>query len=233
MFTCRCRVGRTGFSRRCEGDIRESATLEIVAGLRGLRPELAITSDLIVGFPGETEADFEDTLDSFAPRGSRRQLQLQVLAAAGNGGGRDGAMKCRRRSLRSGSSVCRRQQRDQTLAYHQSRVGEETLVLIDGQSRRGGIQVSGRDPQNRVVNLDLRPGSRHRARHEISRRIVEATPHSPARGAPGDFDRCAANPSVGRFPDFTGSRHSRAAEADEPGVSTALRARQGTCCASL
>jgi len=74
------------------------------------------------------------------------------------------------------------QQRDQTLAYHQSRVGQEALVLVEGPSRRGGAQLSGRDLQHRVVNLDLRPNLDPEQAVEpgtrLPVRIVEATPHS-------------------------------------------------------
>ena len=69
-------------------------------------------------------------------------------------------------------------QRSQTLAYHQSRVGDETLVLIDGRSRRGGLQLAGRDLHNRVVNLDLAPDHAIEPGARLAVRIVEATPHS-------------------------------------------------------
>jgi tRNA-2-methylthio-N6-dimethylallyladenosine synthase len=66
-----------------------------------------------------------------------------------------------------------------TLAAHQERVGEETEVLIEGESRRGGGQLQGRDPYHRVVNIagDL-GGSRIRCGDLVTVRIVEATPHS-------------------------------------------------------
>ena len=70
-----------------------SRYLEIVSGLRQARPDLALTSDLIVGFPGETEADFEQTLalvresgmvDSFSFKYSPRPGTAAVeLSAAG------------------------------------------------------------------------------------------------------------------------------------------------------
>ncbi len=154
-----------------------SRYLEIVAGLREACPDLALTSDLIVGFPGETETDFEQTLalvreaafvDSFSfkysPRPGTTAADLPEEVAPEVAQER----LCRLQEL----------QRNQTLAYHQSRVGEDALVLVDGSSRRGGQQLSGRDLQHRVVNLDPGPRDDILPGAVIEARILEATPHS-------------------------------------------------------
>ena len=102
------------------------------------------------------------------------------------------------------------QQKRQTLAYHETRVGQEALVFVDGASRRGGNQVSGRDPQHRVVNVDLAPGQRVEPGTRLAVRIVEATPHSLLGEA---LDPTRLDPGNG---DFTGSRLTSAGEtADE------------------
>ena len=66
-----------------------------------------------------------------------------------------------------------------TLAAHRARVGEQTEVLVEGESRRRGGQLQGRDPYHRVVNL---PGNLAGCRVEVGDlvtvQIVEATPHS-------------------------------------------------------
>ena len=69
-------------------------------------------------------------------------------------------------------------QRDRTLAYHRSRVGERTRVLVHGPSRRGGRQLAGRDPQHRVVNFELPEGRAVPAGSLQAVRLVEATPHA-------------------------------------------------------
>ena len=81
-------------------------------------------------------------------------------------------------------------QRALALAYHRTRVGTATEVLIEGRSRRGGGQVCGRDPYHRVVNLASEaahpePGDR------VAVEIVEATPHSLI-GRPLPVPRLAA-----------------------------------------
>ena len=70
------------------------------------------------------------------------------------------------------------QQKEQTLAYHRNRVGEETLVLVDGPSRRGGDQLTGRDPHNRVVNFTCDAARSVASGDLVGVRLVDATPHS-------------------------------------------------------
>ncbi|HEB88743.1 MAG TPA: tRNA (N6-isopentenyl adenosine(37)-C2)-methylthiotransferase MiaB [Deltaproteobacteria bacterium] len=153
------------------------AYLEIVAALRRARADLSLTSDLIVGFPGETRQDFEDTLALVREAGFVDSFSFKYSPRPGTPArGMEGEVppeeaQARLRALQS-------LQKEQTLAYHRGRVGERTQVLIDGESRRGPEQVSGRDPQNRVVNLEVEgdrpigPGSL------VPVRIRAATPHS-------------------------------------------------------
>jgi tRNA-2-methylthio-N6-dimethylallyladenosine synthase len=147
--------------------------LGVVESLRAARPDVVLTTDLIVGFPGETEADFEATLtlvrevgfvDSFSFKYSPRPgTQAPSL---------DGAVPPEVAQARL--EALQELQRGLTLAAHRGRVGTRTEILVEGPSRRGG-QIQGRDPYHRVVNLvgaDASPGE------ILSVRIVEATPHS-------------------------------------------------------
>jgi tRNA-2-methylthio-N6-dimethylallyladenosine synthase len=151
--------------------------LEIVAGLRQARPELALTTDLIVGFPGETEADFEATLALVREAGFVDSFSFKYSA-------RPGTAAADLPSAVSPEEAQRRLERlqalqkEQTRAYHESRVGETVRVLVEGDSRRGAGQVAGRDPQNRVVNVDLPTGAGVEAGALLDVRIVAATPHS-------------------------------------------------------
>ncbi len=149
----------------------------IVSRLRRSRPDIAITTDLIVGFPGETDADFQETLAlvqevafvdaysfKYSPRPGTRAAKLDLAIAP----------EVAQERLEALQAI----QRDLTLGAHRARVGEETEVLVEGESRRGG-QLQGRDPYHRVVNLpgDL-AGSRIEVGELVVARIVEATPHS-------------------------------------------------------
>jgi tRNA-2-methylthio-N6-dimethylallyladenosine synthase len=153
------------------------AYLEIVGALRSARPDLAITSDLIVGFPGETEADFEETLDLVAAAGLVDSFSFKYSPRPGTAAA-DRTDEVAPEVAQDRLERLQAQQKDQTLAYHRSRIGEQTVVFVDGPSRRGGDQMSGRDPQHRVVNFEMAPG--HGVDPGASRtvRIVGATPHS-------------------------------------------------------
>jgi tRNA-2-methylthio-N6-dimethylallyladenosine synthase len=148
----------------------------LVARLRAARPDLVVTTDLIVAFPGESGEDFEATLalvrdvgfvDGFAFKYSPRP---GTAAAELPGRLPEAEAQARLEALQQ-------LQRGLTLAYHRSRVGSAAEVLLEGPSRRGD-QLSGRDPWHRVVNLA--PGSfRDAAAGDfVTARVVEATPHS-------------------------------------------------------
>jgi len=154
--------------------------LAIILGLRGAVPDLAITTDLIVGFPGESEEDFADTLDlvrrvGFVDSYSFKYSPRPGTAATDFAGSVDPGEAQRRLEALQGL------QRELTLAHHRERVGATVAVLLQGESRRGGGQLCGRDAHHRLVNLapggdgtppDAAPGEIHWVK------IVEATPHS-------------------------------------------------------
>ena len=158
--------------------------LGLVRSLRAERPDIAITTDLIVGFPGESETDFQATLAAveqagfvdhysfkYSPRPGTTAAALPAAATV------PGELAQDRLERLQGL------QRRLTLAYHRGRVGGQTPVLIEGPSRHGGSQLCGRDPYNRVVNLDgeLLGGA---AGETLVVELVEATPHSLIGAAP-------------------------------------------------
>ena len=149
----------------------------LVEELRRARPDLALTTDLIVGFPGESDADFRDTLalvrdvgfvDSFSFKYSPRP---GTAAATRNETVSPDVAQARLEELQA-------LQRELTQAAHRARVGQITEVLVEGPSRRGGRQRSGRDPYHRVVNWTPAPGREPEPGTPVRLRIVEATPHS-------------------------------------------------------
>ncbi len=135
--------------------------LERVARLRRARPDMAITSDFIVGFPGETETDFEQTLDLIATVGfdgvfAFMYSDRSVAPAARFEGQIDEAQKKGRlqRLLRHQEMF--------TLNASKALIGRVQEVLVDGFSSRPGLaedlgerqQWSGRTPGNKIVNFD-------------------------------------------------------------------------------
>ena len=156
--------------------------LGLVGRLRAARPDIALTSDLIVGFPGETPADFRETLrvvreagfvDSYSFKYSPRP---GTAAAAFDDPVPPEEAQDRLEELQA-------LQRALTLAYHRGRVGETVEVLVEGPSRKAEAsgnepmpQLQGRDAYHRVVNFRapaaLTPG------RLVRLALVEATPHS-------------------------------------------------------
>ena len=178
-------------SDRVLSDMRRRYTADafrrIAGDLRDARPDLAITTDLIVGFPGETDADFRETLalvrevafiDSFSfkysPRPGTAAASLERDTVPPE------VAQARLEELQT-------LQRDLTLAAHRARVGRRTDVLLEGSSRRGNGQLMGRDPYHRVVNFQLHasrgaaadaPSSTPEFGSIFPGTIVEATPPS-------------------------------------------------------
>jgi tRNA-2-methylthio-N6-dimethylallyladenosine synthase len=147
--------------------------LRLVERLRTSRPDLAITSDLIVGFPGETRSDFEATLELMRAAGFVDSFSFKYSARPGT------------RATELPDPVPPREaqerllelqalQRRLTLSYHQSRVGQATEILVEGPSRRGA-QLQGRDPQHRIVHI---VGDAAEPGDLLPVWIVAATPHS-------------------------------------------------------
>ena len=149
--------------------------LDLVYSIRELLPEVALSTDMIVGFPGETAADFDETLSltrdvrfhnifsfKYSPRPNtladrrladdvpedektRRIVELQAL----------------QRTIQS--------------EIHAALIGHDLDVLVDAASRKRDTELSGRSSQNTVVNL---PGSPEWIGRILRVRVERAGPHS-------------------------------------------------------
>ena len=133
--------------------------LELVARLREAMPDIALSTDMIVGFPGETGEDFEETLSltaavryhsmfsfKYSPRPNT--LALKRHAGRRGGGGEDAAD---RRAAGAAAG-------DPGRAVTRRRSGAVEPVLVDSRSRRRDWELSGRTSGNTVVNLRGRSG---------------------------------------------------------------------------
>ncbi len=133
-----------------------------LAALRAARSGIAITTDIIVGFPGETEADFEATMHLCRDVGfdgiyafaySRRPRTVAALKEVTWGIVDD---ETKRHRL----DCINRLQREVSTRAMQEFVGKQLQVLVEGESKQNKARQSGRTPQNRVVNFEGegRPG---------------------------------------------------------------------------
>jgi tRNA-2-methylthio-N6-dimethylallyladenosine synthase len=146
----------------------------IIRRLRAVRPDISLSTDFIVGFPGETEADFAQTMKLvedvrfdgsfsfvYSPRPGTPAAELADDTPQ--------AAKLAR--------LQRLQKRLQELSeeYSRAMVGTRQRVLVEGPSRKDAAELAGRTDNNRVVNF---PGHPRLAGHFVDVDIVHAHPHS-------------------------------------------------------
>lgn len=141
---------------RMKRDYTVANYLERLAKLRVVRPDIAVTTDIIVGYPGETDADFELTYElcsrvqfdgQFAFVYSPRPKTIAGLKEA-EWGVVPHEVKVKRlerlNALQKQVSVA-------AMALH---VGKTVEVLVEGSSRTNALKRMGRTPHNRVVNFE-------------------------------------------------------------------------------
>ncbi len=126
--------------------------LEQVAALRRLVPAVALGGDIIVGFPGETEDDFVQSLELLELAGydflfSFKYSDRPFTRASRLGGKHSEEVKSQR--------LARLQARQQELclALHRSLVGSVEEVLVEGPAKKGAGYLSGRSRAGRMVNF--------------------------------------------------------------------------------
>ena len=148
--------------------------IERISKLRKLRPDISISSDFIVGFPGETDHDFQETLDLidvigfdqsfsfiFSPRPNTPAANMEDNISY--------KIKLNR--------LNQLQSRINNNARHisQNMVGSDQIVLVEKKSKKAKNQLAGRTENNRWVNFD---GDESLIGQLIELRITEALPNS-------------------------------------------------------
>jgi tRNA-2-methylthio-N6-dimethylallyladenosine synthase len=129
--------------------------LDIVRRLRDARPDLAMTSDFIVGFPGETESDFADTLSLIDEVGYSGAFSFKYSSRPGTpGAGMDDQVpeETKWERLQRLQDVIDRQQD----AFNRSWIGRTFDVLFEKPGRHSG-QIVGRSPYLQPVPVEAPP----------------------------------------------------------------------------
>ncbi|WP_370260840.1 tRNA (N6-isopentenyl adenosine(37)-C2)-methylthiotransferase MiaB [Limnobacter sp.] len=146
----------------------------IIRKLREIRPNLSMSSDFIVGFPGETEADFEKTMDLINSVGFDTSFSFVYSPRPGTPAAdlednTDQATKLAR--------LARLQKtiEDNAARISQSMVGSYQKVLVEGPSKKNPEELQGRTENNRVVNFAGHP---RMVGQLVELQITEAFPHS-------------------------------------------------------
>jgi len=169
-----------------------------VRKLRAVRPGLSLSTDFIVGFPGETEEDHAKTMKLIDDVGYDASFSFVFSKRPGTPAA----------SLADDTPQTLKLQRLQQLQARiednvrrisASRVGTVQRILVEGPSRKNTLELMGRTECNRIVNFDGGPLSARLAGQMLDVRITEALPHS-LRGTPAmrdgeDFSPIAAGPA--------------------------------------
>jgi tRNA-2-methylthio-N6-dimethylallyladenosine synthase len=148
--------------------------LKKVETLRRYRPDIALTADVMVGFPTETEEDFRETIKLI------KIVEFDGLFS----------FKYSDRPFTSASSMkpkvdeetktrwlveLQELQKAITLRKNRAEEGMIRVVLVEGESKLGSGQLTGRTPHNRIVNFE---GSKELVGKEVAVRIMEGYAHS-------------------------------------------------------
>ena len=142
--------------------------------LREVRPDISISSDFIVGFPGETETDFEATMKLIAEVGFDQSFSFVYSARPGTpaAGLADGTpLDVKKRRL----EILQTRINQQAMAISRAMVGTTQRVLVERTSKKTPRQLAGRTENMRWVNFDADASL---IGHFVAVTITEALPNS-------------------------------------------------------
>ncbi len=134
---------------------RGHTTLEYkskIRKLRAARPDLTLSSDFIVGFPGETDKDFDDTMALIEDVGFDHSFSFIFSARPGTPAASladDTPMQLKKERL----ALLQKTIASQAAEISQAMIGSTQRVLVDRPSRKNPAEMSGRTENNRVVNF--------------------------------------------------------------------------------
>lgn len=145
-----------------------------IRALRKVRPDISISSDFIVGFPGETEADFEATMHLIADIGFDNSYSFIYSPRPGTPAAQlpdDVPMEVKKQRL----ALLQQRIIQKTAEISQSMVGSTQVILVTGPSKKHPGQLSGRTENARAVNFI---GDFSLIGKMLPIKIIEARPNS-------------------------------------------------------
>ncbi|HWT28112.1 MAG TPA: tRNA (N6-isopentenyl adenosine(37)-C2)-methylthiotransferase MiaB [Methylophilaceae bacterium] len=146
----------------------------IIRKLRKARPDICISSDFIVGFPGETEADFEATMKLLKDLDFDFSFSFVYSARPGTPASYlpdDTPQRVKLERLARLQAV----NEEQGLSISRSMVGTRQRVLVESLSKKDTGELAGRTDNNRIVNF---PGGAELINQFVEVRITDAQPHT-------------------------------------------------------
>jgi tRNA-2-methylthio-N6-dimethylallyladenosine synthase len=146
---------------------------ELVERIRAVRPDIALSTDIIVGFPGETGADFEDTLALVRRIGFARAFSFKYSARPGTPAA-SLPHQVPERIARERLHILQSLLENEARAFDAATVGRKLKVLFERQGRKPG-QIAGRSPYLQAVHGD---GPKDLIGQIVDVDIVSAGPNS-------------------------------------------------------
>ena len=148
--------------------------LQRIAAIKNARRRMAITSDIIVGFPGETEADFRETLKLVGQVGYDALFIFKYSERPGTPAAKlDDDISRSEKTARFLELEEMQQQLQQNI--YQRYIGRELKVLVERTSSKSDQDLSGHSTCHKVVNF---PGASALPGEVVSVRVTEAKPNS-------------------------------------------------------
>lgn len=144
--------------------------LELVDKIRKAVPDMAITTDMIVGFPGETEKDYEDTLDMMEKVRYDAAFMFKYSPRPGTKASKfPDDVPQDEKSDRLNRMI--RLQNRHTLEINRELIGKEVEILVEKESKKRSNEMMGRTSTNKIV---IFPAQNYKPKDLIKRTITDA-----------------------------------------------------------
>jgi tRNA-2-methylthio-N6-dimethylallyladenosine synthase len=150
--------------------------------LRKVRPNIAMSSDFIIGFPGETEQDFENTMDLIASVNFDMSFSFIYSARPGTPAA-DVPDDVSEDTKKQRLYLLQQRINQQSQDHARKMFNTEQRILVEGPSKKNPMELRGRTENNRVVNFE---GPHTTIGQFVDVKIVEAMPNSLR----GELIRC-------------------------------------------
>ncbi len=148
--------------------------IKIMEKIKAVRPGISLSSDFIIGFPGETDQDFADTMDLIEQVGFDFSYSFIYSSRPGTPAADfpdDTSAETKKERL----TILQKRLDEMTMAISNAMVDTVQTVLVEGISKKNQLQVTGRTENNRVVNFIGHP---RLAGQFVDVLITEALPNS-------------------------------------------------------
>ncbi len=147
----------------------------IIRKIRQIRPDISLSSDFIIGFPGETNQDFEDTMNLVIELGFDSSFSFIYSARPGTPAAdlKDEVTEIEKKHR---LGILQSQILLQAKSISEDMIGSEQKILVTGKSKKSDTELQGRTENNRVVNFST--DDPNRVGTFVDVKITDALPNS-------------------------------------------------------